>query len=137
MALVRMIVRRADTFTTEGCDVAELFYDGNKKTLGIGDGSVTPPRLLTEDRPQTVSNKTIDGALNTLRNISPTSFQSPQYSVTPLQGVVSNAPITGTVQAVSPVMDQNAVNQLNANLAELKFKVNQIIQLLQHLNLSQ
>lgn len=50
-------------------ELAELFYDPAKKALGVGDGSVNGTTMLTEDKPQTVTNKVIDAMQNTVLNI--------------------------------------------------------------------
>jgi hypothetical protein len=138
MALTRILFRRADTFTSRECDIAEPFYDGNIGTLGVGDGTTTPPRMLTEHKNQTMTNKIIDAEQNTLLHIDPVrDFAEAQFSVAPLQGVVSSFPITGSLSVVSPTLDSTAVNALNTNINELRVKINEIISLLQKVNLSQ
>jgi len=133
----RILLRRADVFTSTEADVAEPFYDGNIKTMGVGDGTETPPRMLAENTNQSMTNKTIDAKKNILLNILPSeSLITPIYGVSLLDGVVSTQPITNTIKNISPVLDTTAVNQLNANLSEIRSKLNQIILLLKQQNIS-
>jgi len=136
LSLARILLRRWNQFTGTEIDIAEPFYDGAKKTIGVGDGTTNPPRMLTENNPQPVTNKTLDASRNSLSNISPTSFAAPQFSVAPLQGVVSSFPATGAIKPVAPVLDVNAVNVVNANYNELATKLNEVIRLLQNVKLS-
>lgn len=50
-------------------ELAEVFYDPAKRALGVGDGSINGTTMLTEDKPQMVTNKTIDAKQNTILNL--------------------------------------------------------------------
>lgn len=62
--------RKIGAFTTTYFpEITQVFYDHEKRALGVGDGTLNGSTMLTENSAQSMLNKTIDSKRNKVLNL--------------------------------------------------------------------